>query len=135
MRRFRTYDASPEPDTTDTIVARSSSLDGTVHAALRQPHPRTSVVAVSGEIDMDSVQPLDEILARVLPGTPGATVHVDLTDVTFSDAAGMGTLVHWRSRFAAAGMTMAVRNPRPLVYRLLLLCGLVDALDVRLATD
>jgi anti-anti-sigma factor len=136
MRHFRTYNVPPTSGDTGprAATARSTSLDGRMHTSVRRPHHLLTVVSVAGEVDMDALQPLEDALARALPGAPGATLEIDLRDVTFMDAAGIGTLVRWRARLLAAGMTMVVRDPQPLVYRMLMLCGLVGPLDVRLRT-
>ncbi|MDG4825815.1 STAS domain-containing protein [Asanoa sp. WMMD1127] len=121
MRQFRTYVATPVP--------------AGLQVSLERRHPLTTVVTVVGEVDMDVLEPLEDALARVLPARPGATVEVDLTGVTFMDASGISALLRCRKQVKDAGLTFLVRNPQPLIYRMLLLCGLVDTLDVQLAGD
>lgn len=91
--------------------------------------PRTATVNVSGEIDVATRNVMRDILTRGLHPGP---VHlaVDLSAVTFMDAAGIGVLIGawWEAAFAGGSLTM--RAPSPAVRLLVDVLGLGDMLSV-----
>ncbi|HEX8630827.1 MAG TPA: STAS domain-containing protein [Catenuloplanes sp.] len=57
-------------------------------------------------------------------------LEVDLADVRFLGSAGINALVRCRAHTAAAGCRMAVTNPQPIVYEVLRITGVLQALAV-----
>ena|SRR5579862_9618751 len=78
-------------------------------------HSGATVVRVSGEVDLSTVgglrAPLDELAGE------GRDVTVDLGEVTFIDASGLGALVGARDALARAGHTLMLRSPSSCVER------------------
>mgnify|MGYP001550121842 CR=1 FL=1 len=64
-------------------------------------------VTVSGELDLASVPVLEDVLAHLLDAEPGHCT-IDICDLSFIDAAGLGCLAAFADRVAAAGSTMSV---------------------------
>lgn len=94
---------------------------------------RTDVVAIDGSVCLRLQGELDLATApdlwsacTVLDGqlTPGLSVFVDLADLRFLDAAGLGMLVRLRNRVRAAGANLSVLDPSPSVRRVFELAGL-----------
>jgi anti-anti-sigma factor len=92
---------------------------------------RTPVVELrlAGELDVASAPELDHALDRVL--LEGCTLlTLDLTEVSFMDAAGVGALVRTQQRLRETGGAMRLicgsREPR----RILRLCGMEGAFDL-----
>jgi len=81
----------------------------------------TSVVRLSGEIDLNAVPALHEHLDPL-----NGNVVVDLGGVTFLDSSGIGALVRTRIRIEAVGGTVVLRDPQPIVQRTLEIVGLDD---------
>lgn len=76
-------------------------------------------VRLQGELDLATAPDLwragDSLHARL---ESGSVVFVDLAQLQFVDAAGLGTLVRLRNRVRAAGAEMKVLDPSPLVRRI-----------------
>jgi anti-sigma B factor antagonist len=105
--------------------------DGSLSAALARGltvgiHrvPGRTSVAVSGEIDFYSAPALRHGLDDAVDGDVNGVLAVDLSGVTFMDAAGLGVLVGERQRLEARGGAMALSGARPIVARLLELTDL-----------
>jgi anti-anti-sigma factor len=87
------------------------------------------LVAVQGELDM-ATAPVFRSAVEGLEAL-GSTVEVtiDLSELLFIDAAGVGALVGVRNSVHGAGGRLRVRSPRPQVLRVLELAGVVHLLD------
>jgi anti-sigma B factor antagonist len=90
-------------------------------------------VALAGEMDLATSGPLAQALTEVLDTKP-VTVRLDLAEVSFLDSSGIRCLVGAAERAAAVGGHLVVRNPTPMVLRVLELCG-VDQLLLADGTD
>jgi anti-anti-sigma factor len=83
-------------------------------------------VAVAGEMDLATSGGLGLALGQVLEPRP-VTVRIDLAEVSFLDSSGIRCLVGVAERAAVVGSHLVVRNPTPMVLRVLEMCG-VDGL-------
>jgi anti-sigma B factor antagonist len=95
-------------------------------------------VAIAGEVDLATSGPLAQALTEVLDTKP-ATVRIDIGEVSFLDSSGIRCLVGVAERAAASGSHLVVRNPTPMVLRVLEICGvdqvlLADATSVDRST-
>ncbi|MEV6177247.1 ANTAR domain-containing protein [Streptomyces sp. NPDC052015] len=99
--------------------------------ALRPDGDRV-VVAVRGELDLESTEQLEHTLRAALAATVGR-VDLDLGEVTFCDCAALNVLLSLRERGLKCGKTVAVRSAGPVVERLLTLTGTADLFDEPLA--
>lgn len=86
-----------------------------------------TVVEVNGDLDVHTSSLLQARLGAAAPGHPG--VVVDLCEVPFLDASGLGVLVEGRSRARAAGGTLRLAGPARLA-RLLEIAGLEGVLPL-----
>ena len=86
-----------------------------------------------GELDLACVEeiPRDDYSSR--PDL--TTVLVDLSELTFCDAAGIRALLAFRRIHEAQGRTVAVVLASPFVWRLMGLCGITDRLDTAPPAD
>jgi anti-sigma B factor antagonist len=84
--------------------------------------PGHVLVAVAGEIDISTVPRLRGVLRTVTAG--GVRVIVDLDQVSFIDAIGLGALADAAGRAGAAGGSLHVTAAAPRVRRLLAITGL-----------
>ena len=79
----------------------------------------TLVVSVRGEVDI-ATAPLLRAVLDGLPLSRPRRVEVNLSEVTYLDSHGIGTLVAARRRMAAEGIGFALRSPsRPATHALL----------------
>ena len=86
-------------------------------------------IAVAGEIDMANSPRLKAaVLAVIERPTPPAEVKIDLSEVTFIDATGVGALVAGRQMAQRCGVGFAVQNAKGVVLRVLDILGLTEAL-------
>ena len=74
------------------------------------------IVAVSGEVDLVTVPELRDTLRRVI-SPPSREVVVDLAEVEFIDASGVGALVGAAAEAARMGVRFRLQAPSPPVER------------------
>lgn len=83
------------------------------------------VLAVGGDLDLDSITPLALALAAARRGT--GPVVVDLADVDFADSTTVNVLLQARREL---GARMRAARPSPFVRRLFAVIGLGQAVPV-----
>ncbi len=86
---------------------------------------RTPVLKLSGELDSSNVGRLEATVASVL-ATPPERVVFEMSDLRFMDSAGISVLV----RLAAEVQTVEIRDPSPIVRRVIEVTGLTGVLQV-----
>ncbi|MEU6789947.1 STAS domain-containing protein [Nonomuraea angiospora] len=84
---------------------------------------RPTTVHLSGEIDIFTSAALRGQLMDALHHSTSLLV-LDLSEVTFCDAGGLGVLVGVQRRARLMGITLALTAPRPFMSRLLRITGL-----------
>jgi anti-anti-sigma factor len=84
----------------------------------------TQVVTLSGELDSSNAISLEATLASILAAHPRGLIF-DLTDLGFMDSAGIAVLIN-----TAAKTGVALRNPSPIIRRVLEATGLADVLPI-----
>jgi anti-sigma B factor antagonist len=92
--------------------------------------PGHVLVTVAGEVDIATVAKLRQCLAESAAG--GLPVIMELDEVTFIDAAGLGALVGAARRLAAHGASLHVVCAQPRTRHLLRLTGLDRRLGLRM---
>lgn len=102
----------------------------TTHARLfsRQATGHT-VLSVSGELDITTTAALRDRMVDILKDTT-APVIIDLSAVTFCDAAGLALLVGAQRRAKPHGFAVTLAGPRRNVSKLLRITGLDRAFAV-----
>ncbi|MFF2195396.1 STAS domain-containing protein [Streptomyces sp. NPDC058157] len=85
------------------------------------PSPDRAVVAVCGELDMQTSLDLTEA-TDALPFA-GLDLTLDLSGVTFMDSAGLNTLLRLRRRVRAEGATLSLSGVPDQALRVLELTG------------
>ncbi|MQY04587.1 STAS domain-containing protein [Actinomadura macrotermitis] len=91
--------------------------------------PGHTVIALSGELDLATTAALRERMLVALDQA-AAPVVVDLSGVSFCDAAGLALLVGARRRARAHRLGLSLAAPRPPVRKLLRITGLDRAFTV-----
>ncbi|MFJ1567452.1 STAS domain-containing protein [Streptomyces erythrochromogenes] len=123
------------------VRPRTRRQERDVPLTARGPHSVTlatradrSVITLTGDMDLDHVEPLRTALheACAAPGTP-ARVVVDLSRLDFCDSAGLDALLHARSLCGANGRTPTLADPGPQVHRLLCITGADRVFDLTVA--
>jgi anti-sigma B factor antagonist len=94
-----------------------------------------TVVHASGEVDLSNADRLATVIARSELESTGPLTVVDLRDVTFFDAAGIGVLVTARERHPDSASLRVVVTADGLVRRLLDVAGLDDHLHVHTSLE
>lgn len=86
-------------------------------------------VALSGELDLSTLDQLTDALDRSLDGTPELVV-LDLRELTFLDSSGLRVMLGLHARLHdAGGRLVLVRGPRR-VHRVLELTRATEELDI-----
>jgi anti-sigma B factor antagonist len=75
------------------------------------------VVSVQGDVDLASSDELRRALDKALLISP--QVEIDLTGLTFIDSSGLSALVEAHRKARDAGGVLVLRNPTPMLSRLL----------------
>jgi anti-anti-sigma factor len=83
-----------------------------------------TTVALEGDIDLATVASAREILSNALAASPGTTLLIDMSRVTFLDSTGMGMLVSARHQAIEAAGDLRVMHPARGVQRVLEVTGL-----------
>jgi anti-anti-sigma factor len=91
-----------------------------------------TVVSLLGELDMDSAPRLEEVLDE-LPGEGPPEIVIDLSELSFLDSTGLGTLIRAQKSLMAQGRRLNVRSPRPAQLRVFEVTDLLDFLNVDIA--
>lgn len=89
----------------------------------------TEVVEVRGEVDIATAPLLRAVLDTAVGRRP-TRVEVDLSGTTFIDAHALTTLTAVRRRLASRHAALVVRDPSPVVVRLLELSGTEHAFEI-----
>ncbi|MFE4971592.1 STAS domain-containing protein [Kitasatospora sp. NPDC056651] len=95
-----------------------------------RPWARGTVLALLGELDLDSVAELRTALDRAV-AEPSAVVVVDCAGLEFCDSTGLNVLLRAKARAAADGSRIELARPRPLILRMLELTGATEAFPIR----
>jgi len=83
------------------------------------------VLRLAGEVDIAVVGPLREAWYATAERDAPAVIVVDLAEVTFMDACGLGLLVRVRERQLRHGGELRLRSVPPCVLTLMQLTGLL----------
>jgi len=78
---------------------------------------------VTGEIDAATCRTVAAAFAEA-PDGAGRPIELDLAGVTFVDSSGLHVLLELAERVAVAGGNVVIRNPAPVVRRLLAITNL-----------
>jgi anti-sigma B factor antagonist len=108
---------------TEPVLDRGAGVAVTVDAqAVR--------IAVVGELDALGARPLQRAILDALRRHRPLSITIDLEGVTFLDTAGINTLVQSRADAGQLGCRLRLSNPRPVVYRVLHMVGLLAPFGV-----
>lgn len=95
--------------------------------ARQRPHDAgTTVLAPSGELDLSALPELRDRLVSAV--RPGATVVLDLQDVTFMDSSALSVVLTADRQLRATGGALQLAHVAEEVLRVLRICGLADRL-------
>jgi anti-sigma B factor antagonist len=89
----------------------------------------TTVISVSGELDLASSPALEEELERVAK-SDATVIVVDLAELEFMDSTGLSVLVRAHQRAEENGRRLGLVNGSQQVQRLLTLTGVADRLTL-----
>ena len=95
-----------------------------------QRTPDEVILRLGGEIDMLTAARLSSVVNEVLADAPSRIV-LDLTDVTFCDSQGLGTLVVLSRKASHAQSLLVLTNVGDFLLRVLDITGLRSALMIR----
>jgi anti-sigma B factor antagonist len=94
----------------------------------------TSVVAVSGEVDVHSAPALRDAITALLASGERSVV-VDLSEVSFLDSTGLGALVSARTAAGTTGGSLPLVCTHERVLRLFTITGLDDVFEIHAGVD
>ncbi|MFF9197748.1 STAS domain-containing protein [Streptomyces sp. NPDC014779] len=98
--------------------------------------PRTFVVWVRGDLDMDHADELRPLLLDGVDLAPhGTDIVIDLQNSSFCDSTGLNLLLAARERALAAGNRITLAAPSHQMIRLLEITGSADLFDLGPAAE
>jgi anti-sigma B factor antagonist len=132
MSSYPDFPALPAPAVTDRPAAASASVtasDGAVIATVTRrivpagpADPSAEVVvSVQGDLDLDTAPLAQAVLTQALDGAE--RVRLDLSDVRFFGAAGVGVVVAGRQHAASLGRELRLSGVHGITERVLALTG------------
>jgi anti-sigma B factor antagonist len=92
-------------------------------------HESGSLLTVSGEIDLDTVDLLRDSVSEILD-EQSCDLVIDLDDVGYIDSAGLGVLVGTYNRLAESQRSLCIRCSSPRILRLFEITGLTELLHI-----
>lgn len=92
-------------------------------------------VAPEGDISLETVPVLREVLRQVVESHEKGRIDVDMNAVTFLDSSGIGVLVAAQRAATARGTSLMLREPGPMIRMVLQIAHLEDALVRESATS
>jgi anti-anti-sigma factor len=93
-------------------------------------HGDSITVVPEGDIGLETVDVLREVLRGIVDSQPAVQIDVDMRAVGFLDSSGIGVLVAARRAAAARGATLSLVEPTPTVRMVLEIANL-DGILVR----
>ena len=107
------------------------TYDGTWTTQLEFGYQRTAdgqaMVNVRGELDIATAEQARAYLRRVVDGEKKGKITLNLADLTFCDAAGLGVLAKVASYARRTGRTLRVTAARPSLLRIMRITGMEEA--------
>lgn len=92
-------------------------------------HDASTVVALSGELDLATAPELDTYLDDVAQGS-GPHIVLDLSGLTFMDSTGIRILIRHHRQTAGQGGRLGIAAPQPIVAKALKITGLDQELHM-----
>jgi anti-anti-sigma factor len=105
-----------------------SSLETSAFRVSRADTDHPVVVAVAGELDLETAPEVWDVLAHALED--GGLVAIDLSGVTFMDSQGLNLLVRAHKRATFNGGRLVLRAPRPQARKVLQLTKLDEVFEI-----
>jgi anti-sigma B factor antagonist len=99
-------------------------LNRTFQLTHHEPSPETTVVAVTGDLDIASAPAFKQALGDLM-GTGVRHVEIDLHETDFIDSSGLGVLLWADRRLGAVGGDLEITHAEGDVARTFELAGLV----------
>jgi anti-sigma B factor antagonist len=90
-----------------------------VHAAHHLRDDGSTLLVLSGEIDMSCAQAIQEDGLKLLAVDGCRALVIDLMDVSFMDSTGLGALIGLRNASREMGAPLVLLDPSPRVRRVL----------------
>lgn len=94
----------------------------------------TIIVVPEGDIGIETVDVLREVLRSVIDSRDGGEIDIDMSAVAFLDSTGIGVLIAAQRAAAARGTRLMLTSPGPMVRMVLEVAHLEETL-VRATTD
>jgi anti-anti-sigma factor len=93
-------------------------------------HGDSITVVPEGDISLETVDVLREVLRSIVESRPTSHIDVDMRAVSFLDSSGIGVLVAAQRAAAARGVSLMLTEPTPMV-RMVLEVAHLDRILVR----
>jgi anti-sigma B factor antagonist len=106
-------------------MAELEDEPATLQVDLHLDQSGAQVVVLSGELDSSSAASLQERMATIVP-QPAQPLIFDLAGLRFMDSAGIAVLLGAAKKVSS----VSLRNPSPIIRRVLEITGLLDVFAV-----
>jgi len=111
----------------DLARAYHGMQDAQLELGFQRTADGQAMVNVRGELDIATAEQAHAYLRRVLDGEKKGKVILNLADLTFCDAAGLGVLAKVAGHARRTGRTLRVTAARPALVRIMRITGMDEA--------
>jgi anti-sigma B factor antagonist len=112
------------------VAGTRSRTEDLLTLRLVDPGP-VAVIEVVGELDMDTTHVLTDFAGSVLQAQSPLVMLLDLTGLRFCCADGIRALLHVRDAAYAQAAQLILRDPSPIICRVLKLSGTLDVFEIK----
>jgi anti-sigma B factor antagonist len=108
-------------------LARAGNEAQQLELELQRTADGHAMVSAHGELDIATAEQALAYLRRILDGEKKGKVILNLADLTFCDAAGLGVLAKAANHARSTGRTLRVTAASPSLVRIMLITGMDEA--------
>jgi anti-anti-sigma factor len=108
-------------------LARAGNGGQQLELGFKRTADGQAMVSVRGELDIATAEQAHSYLRRILDGEKKGKVILNLADLTFCDAAGLGVLAQAAGHARSTGRTLRVTAARPSLVRIMRITGMDEA--------
>lgn len=119
-----------DSQTSPTPLARQTAPGSRLEIETRQRDPEVSVLALRGEVDIESAETLDSALGEIENSQTPACVVLDLTALEFIDSMGISVLVKAHRRAESSERRLVLNNPQPQIKRVFDISGITSRFTI-----
>jgi len=109
------------------VPRQGGSKPAQLELSCRADEDGSQVISVTGELDIATAEQAYAYISEVIDGISETPVRVDLSELTFCDASGLGVLARAARHAREAGRQLRLTSARPSLLKIMRITGLDNA--------